>query len=168
MRASQIPIYENSHREEAANQVGCLGEVLAEYWFRINSVSYADERDKTTHDYRFANGKTIDVKTKDRTVEPQPRYDCSIPLYNHQHQRPDYYLFISLVRDKEGKTNDIRRFNKGYILGGANIGYLDRYGKHWKKDQVDPANGTKFWTDCINIKIKDLASLQKCIEAWKG
>ena len=26
----------------------------------------------------------------------------------------------------------------------------------WEKDQVDPSNGTKFWTSCINLKIKQL------------
>jgi hypothetical protein len=165
--AESLPIYENSHREKLANQVGSLGEVLAEHWFKLNSINFKDERFCTTHDYRFSNGKTVDVKTKDRKVKPLPEYDCSVPLYNHNHQRPDYYLFVSLKMDKNDNSKDIRRFNSGFILGGANIHYLDKWGVHWKAGQVDEANGTRFWTDCINIKIKYLASLEKSIEAWK-
>jgi hypothetical protein len=166
--SNNLPIYANSHREKAANQVGSLGEVLAEYWFKLNSISFKDERHETTHDYRFANNKSIDVKTKDRKVIPLPDYDCSVPLYNHDHQRPDFYLFISLQMNRKDENSlDIRRFIKGYILGGANQQYLELRGKTWKKDEIDPANGTKFWTDCINIRIKDLASLEKCIQAWK-
>lgn len=168
MIASYLPIYENSHREQSANQVGSLGEVLAEYWFKLNSIQYHDERQYTTHDYRLANGRTIDVKTKDRKVAPLPDYDCSVPLYNHDHQRPDYYLFVSLEMNKDDASLDIRRFKKGYILGAANIAYLNKYGKKWKAGQVDARNGTKFWTDCINISIGNLAPLEKCIEVWKG
>lgn len=165
--SDNLPIYTKSHREKAANQVGSLGEVLAEYWFGLNSINFNDERFETTHDYRFSNNKTVDVKTKDRKVSPLPEYDCSVPIYNHEHQRPDYYLFISLQMERNDESENIRRFKKGYILGGANREYLEKFGKIWKKDQIDPDNGTKFWTDCINIRINQLASLDKCITAWK-
>lgn len=165
--ANNLPIYEKSHREKAANQVGCLGEVLAEHWFRLNSIKFIDERHVTTHDYRFSNGKTVDVKTKDRKVKPLPEYDCSVPLYNHEHQRPDFYLFVSLQMDRSDKSEDIRRFKTGYILGGANREYLEKRGVTWKAGETDTSNGTKFWTDCINIQIQNLASLDKAISAWK-
>ena len=166
-RSDSIPIYENSHRGSNANQVGSLGEVIAERWFNLNLIKYKDERHETTHDYRLSNGKTIEVKTKDRKVKPLPEYDCSVPLYNHEHQRPDFYLFVSLQMERDDKSEDIRRFKKGYILGSANREYLEKRGVMWKAGEIDNSNGTKFWTDCINIQIKYLASLDKAINAWK-
>ena len=41
-------------------------------------------------------------------------------------------------------------------MGGIDIATLERHGKYWEKDQVDPSNGTKFWTDCINVNMMQL------------
>jgi hypothetical protein len=164
--SNQLPIYKNSHRETAANQVGTLGEVIAEKWLKESGIIYRDERSTTTHDYRLPSNQTIDVKTKDRTVEPRQNYDCSVPLYNHDHQRPDFYLFASLQRDASSKSNDIRRFTRVFILGFADQALLKEKGKIWKKGETDPANGTKFWTDCINLKIGDLKSLNEALVTW--
>ncbi|MDQ7968702.1 MAG: hypothetical protein REI95_03575, partial [Oxalicibacterium faecigallinarum] len=161
-KVKELPIYEKSHRKQQANEVGVLGEVIAEYWLKEEKVNFLDETHCTTHDYRFVpSGKTIDVKTKDRTVIPESDYDCSVPLYNHSHQQPDYYLFISLYRDKKSKENSLRKFTQAYIVGAANQKQIQVKGKIWKEGEIDYSNGTKFWTDCINIKISDLVSPHK-------
>lgn len=153
-RAAKLPVFNRSHRGVAANEVGCIGEILFEYVLYKNNISYHNETSKTTHDYCLSNGKTVDVKTKDRTVAPLPYYDCSVPLYNHPHQCPDYYVFISLLRDKQ--KDGIERFTHGYILGVATRKLIHEKGKIWRAGEVDEANGTKFWTSCINIKIENL------------
>ena len=33
---------------------------------------------------------------------------------------------------------------------------LEKIGKNWRAGEIDNSNGTKFWTDCINIKINQL------------
>jgi len=170
-RVENAPIYENSHRKEMANEVGFLGEVIAECWFDKNQILFKDERTKTTHDYLINNKFTLDVKTKDRTVLPKAYYDNSVPLYNHDHQRPDYFLFISLVRDnaahsKYDKT-DIRRFRKACIVGAIDIQSLEKLGKTWREGETDTSNGTTFWTDCININMKQLISLKRIINIWR-
>jgi hypothetical protein len=100
-RVASAPIYEGSHRKKQANEVGFLVEVLAEEWFVSNGILFDDHRETTQEDYFIDEKYTLDVKTKDRTVKPALSYDNSVPLYNHEHQRPDYYLFISLLRDKK-------------------------------------------------------------------
>ena len=157
-RAEALPVFENSHRKYQANVVGCFGEVLFEMLLHHHKIDFIDNRDTTTHDYTVGNGITIDVKTKDRTVAPQRHYENSVPLYNHEHQRPDFYYFVSLQRDKGRRESDIRRFTHGYMLGGIDLGTLEGSGKQWEAGEIDPANGTKFWTACINIGMSGLMS----------
>ena len=166
-RAKKTKIFENSYRKYEANEVGCLGEVVLEYFFKENNIEFIDERNKTTHDYLINHLHTLDVKTKDRTVFPKKNFDNSIPLYNHSHQRPDYYYFISLKRDSSNKSKNIERFSHACLLGFIGINSIQDYGKHWKKSQIDPSNGTKFWTDCMNIKMEKLYDNKKMIELFK-
>lgn len=168
-RASTKPIYKNSHRGIAANQLGCLGEIAAEYWMLREKIDFVNESSRTTHDYRLHNGIRIDVKTKDRTVPPLPRYECSVPEYNHEHQLPDYYLFVSLERDKSfGRSTDIRRYKFAYVLGAIRRQVLDEKGRRWETDQVDPANGTRFWTACINVRISQLERPDATATLWRS
>jgi len=165
-RVKKSQVYNGSHRGEEGNEVGFLGEIVAEAWFKRSGIKFKDDRDKTTHDYTFENGMTVDVKTKDRTVIPRYNYDNSVPLYNHSHQRPDYYLFVSLLRDKNINVSDIRRYKEAFIVGALDIDTLDKIAKVWKKGEVDPANGTEFWTDCKNVQMNQLIPLSNIIDEW--
>lgn len=166
LRAQKTPVYGNSHRKEEANQVGALGEIIAEIWLDSMGIPFIDQR-STTHDYMLsAINKTLDVKTKDRTVAPADYYECSVPLYNHKHQKPDYYLFISLLRDGRSTSKDIRRFTKAYVLGISDQDLLGREGVVWKAGQTDPSNNTKFWTECINLKISQLTPPSEAKALW--
>ena len=165
-RVNKTKIYENSHRGRQANQVGFLGEVVFEEFLGKYKIKFIDDRQKTTHDYIINNDITLDLKTKDRTVKPKKDFDNSVPLYNHQHQRPKYYYFISLLRDKHNKSEDIERFTHAFILGGIDIVSLEKGGKHWKKGEIDYSNGTKFWTDCINVKMDQLMDNNNMIKIF--
>lgn len=165
-RLSQQPIYDYSHRGLEANQVGILGEIIFEKWLSYLNIPFINEK-KTTHDYRLINiNRTIEVKTKDRTVRPKSSYDCSVPLYNHEHQLADYYVFVSLLRDTTIPDNQIRRFKQGFILGACDKLTLEKNGVMWKKGQTDNSNGTTFWTDCINVKINQLISVSEISNTW--
>ena len=168
-RTHTLPIYPGSHRESEANEVGVLGEVAAEHWMKNYGLAFKDERHCTTHDYRISRtGRTIDVKTKDRTVAPRPYYECSVPLYNHSHQRPDYYLFVSLLRDRDTRrlSKDIRRFTHAYILGAITPNRIDEIGTIWNAGSVDPSNGTTFWTACMNVRVEQLVEPARAIAYW--
>ena len=165
-RSEKLPIMNKSHRGHKANQVGCLGEVIIEEFFNSNGVYFKDDRSKYTHDYEINKRFTLDVKTKDRTVVPKFHYENSVPVYQMGYQKPDFYYFVSLYRDKETDQTDIRRFTEGYIVGGINRNKLHKVGTLWEKDSIDESNGTHFWTDCINIKMSDLISNNSMINIF--
>jgi hypothetical protein len=163
-RLKNMPIYNNSHRKEMANEVGVVGEIVVENYLKSSNV-YLVHDDLTTHDYRLKNNKTIDIKTKDRTVIPKDYYECSVPLYNHSHQRPNFYIFVSLLRDKNKRG--LERFTNAFIVGAARFVDIEEKSVRWEAGQTDPSNGTTFWTDCLNIRIDQCADLDEIIEIWK-
>lgn len=165
-RLKFIPVFDGSHRKEDANAVGTLGEVIFEAWLMTHGVPFTNHTDRTDLDY-VVNNLTIDVKTKDRTVPPTRDYDCSIPLYNHNHQKPDLYVFISLERDRADEDKSIKRFKTAYIVGGISQDELEELGTIWNAGDIDPSNNTKFWTSCLNIKMGDLISPKNIIEIFK-
>ena len=166
-RVDNSPVYKLSHRKREANQVGFLGEVMFEAFLKHNDIIFSDERSSTRYDYIVNNEYSIDLKTKDRTVVPKIYYDNSVPLYNHEHQRPDFYYFISLLRNREDRTMDITRFKYAFILGGIRIQELEKVGKKWDAGETDQSNGTKFWTACINVKMEQLIDNQNMVNIFK-
>lgn len=87
-RAGALPLFENSRRKREANLVGCIGEVVFESFLHRHGIDFRDHRESARHDY-VVGGLSIDVKSKDRTALPERHFDNSVPLYNHEHQRPD-------------------------------------------------------------------------------
>ena len=160
----RLPVFAGSHRKQQANEVGVLGEVVLEEFFQDHHLNYQDARTCTTHDYVMESGTTVDVKTKERTVRPKSDYDNSIPLYNHTHQRPDFFYFVSLMRTPDRTTKGVRRFVEAHILGGIAWDQGETLGTRWQAGEVDPANGTQFWTDCLNIRMADLLENQVMID----
>jgi hypothetical protein len=169
-RAESLPVFPGSHRKEEANIVGCLGEVIFEKVLSDSEVPFTPLY-TTKHDLQIVNGmsveKTLEVKTKDRTVAPRPNYEATLPAYNHDHQVADYYGFVSLQRGRNS-TAGIERFHSAWVVGVANRAIFDRHKKFWKAGQQDPTNGTVFWTDCWNLYIDQLAPIFYAINQWKA
>jgi len=166
-RSKTVGVLGGSHRKEAANLVGSIGEIVFKACMEQHDVTVQDLTDRTDMDFRLNGLFTVDVKTKDRTVFPKADYDNSIPLYNHEHQRPDYFFFISLVRDSEADVNDPHRFTHACLVGGIDQAGLEEHGQVWEKGQVDPRNGTKFWTSCINVTMTDLITPKAFVDLLK-
>lgn len=167
-RARKIPIHKKSHRKDEANGIGCLGELIAECWMDRHGIKYIAELDNTVYDYKLENNLTIDVKTKDRRFKVESHYDNSAPLYNHEHQKPDYFLFVSLERNKDDYRKDLRRFHTAHIVGSISYNELDRIGLRFLEGEKDWRNHTKFWTDCLNIEMWQLISLRETVDLFKG
>lgn len=167
-RSKNLPVHKKSHRKEEANGIGCLGEVIAEHWMDRHGIKYTAELDNTAYDYRLESNLTIDVKTKDRRFKPRSNFDNSAPLYNHEHQKPDYFLFLSLERDKDDDSNDLRRFHTAHIVGSISYNELDKVGLRFLEGEKDWRNHTKFWTDCLNIEMWQLISNQETVDLFKG
>lgn len=167
-RANSLPVFERSHRKLQANVVGCIGEIVFEHFLKWNQVPFEDHRESTQRDYMISGKISLEVKTKDRTVKPAAKFDNSVPLYNHEHQRPDYYYFVSLLRSRDGDERDIRRFTAAFLLGGVDLITLDREGTRWAAGQIDPSNGTRFWTACINVGMKKLLSNEEMLRIFRS
>jgi hypothetical protein len=150
-----------SMRGPQAAQVGALGELVGMEHLTRCKIPY-EEVFSIEYDVKFpAFGKenTLEFKTKERTVAPQEHYDCTAPLYNQDVQRPDYYMFISLL--STGKSDDINRFKKAYILGTIDKESFSHKSQLWTRDQMDSTNGWVPTYDCLNITISDLHPPQK-------
>jgi hypothetical protein len=161
-RSKLLPVFSGSHRGAAGNLVGCIGEIAFKRFLTRNGVFFENNTEKTTHDYIVGPRRiTVDVKTKDRTVKPRQNFSNSVPLYNHSHQRPDVFYFISLLRE-----GDI--YKEAFLLGAITCKKLDNVGKVWKAGEVDLSNGTKFWTACINVSMQDLFDNGQTIKAFKA
>ena len=148
------PIYKRSHRKEMANLVGCTGEVIVERWLKkrgLNPIIVGS----IDHDMEIvgSNGKIInfDIKTKDRTVKPMPKYEATVPAYVYDKQKPDFYIFVSLYRPSNSAKNN---FTEGYIVGAISRDDFDK--KKYFEESGRKSNGAMFFTDAWNVKIEDL------------
>mgnify|MGYP003628879291 FL=1 len=120
---SKDRIYKRSMRGEEGTNIGAIGEFVLIEHLEDNGIKVIDNRNRenaTKYDL-LVLGEKVEVKTKDRTVPPKPFYDCSVPLYNHTHQKADWFIFLSLLR----KNN---KFVEAYILGGATYSDIERDG----------------------------------------
>jgi hypothetical protein len=153
-----------------ADLKGCLGEVVAEYWMDKNNIEYKSELNSKKHDYRLKNSQyTFDVKTKDRNVRPERKYDCTVPFYNHTFQRSDFFLFVSLQsfygsRDLKG----LKKFEFAYIVGSITYEELKYVGVSYLHDEQDWTNGTVMWTTALNVLMYQLISVKDTVQLFKS
>ena len=138
----------NSITGGKGNVAGRLGELALAKHLGI------EVQDDYSYDL-VKDGKTIEVKTKRRTVDPQEHYDVSV-AETSRHQRPDVYAFISITFD--------RKDDRGWYYGAERIwlcGYMDcdQYfaeARNMKKGQRDNSNGFKTHADMYNMAISQL------------
>jgi len=160
-RSERVGELKSSMRGLSANQVGSLGELIGVDYLRACGLE-VEEVYSTSFDVRIkidGECKTLEFKTKERTVVPQPYYDCTVPAYNHDHQRPDFFLFISLL--SSGKSDQITRFQTGYILGSISLEKFDRLATAWNPKQTDQSNGWTPTIECFNVPISSLEPPKK-------
>jgi hypothetical protein len=170
-RAKKQPEKDYSGKGPQADLIGCLGEVVAEYWMEKREIPFKAKLKSRQHDYILTNsGKTIDVKTKDRNVEPQKNYDCSVPFYNHNYQKPDFFLFISLQTFNKyweyGKQG-IDKFKYAYVIGSIKYEEVSQIGIPYLTNEQDWTNGTVMWTGVLNVQMYQLISNELTIDLFK-
>lgn len=152
--AQSSPIYKRSHRGEKGNLIGALGERVLSSWLdrariehlRTNEVG--SDFSVKSNDGRFV---TVEVKTKDRTVAPQPHYDVSVPEYVYAQQSPNFYVFVSLQRRKEQDIKDVR---DAFLVGFIDRNTFDEY-KRLETRGPKP-NGANFFTNAWNMRISEI------------
>jgi hypothetical protein len=164
-RAKEMPVLHGSHRGKEANVVGCLGEVVVEQLLNENGIEFSNQF-STSHDLMLPDGRTVEIKTKDRTVRPQPHYDCTRPAYNVDHQTANFFVFVSLYRPSRDKKGHVNDYTEAHVVGAIGRVKFDRLAKFWRKGETDPSNGTRFWTDCYNVYISQLRPIENAMEYW--
>lgn len=141
-RAKKLPQLKNSIRNQKGKLVGLIGEEIVKKYFKIPV-----NQDEAGYEYDIVDSedRTLEVKTKERSVAPKPEYECSVACFNAT-QDCDLYVFVSVLND----------FSKGWICGWLTPKEFKRKAKKFKKGDKDPSNNFTFRADCFNIKIKDL------------
>jgi hypothetical protein len=159
--ANDVGELKRSMRGKKANFIGALGEIAFEEFLNDNLIWWKDDRRNTRNDYVIYGKATVEVKTRDRTVEPKPDYECGVMGYNHDHQQADYFAFMSTQREKGSETPHLVHF-----LGACNLAQLKRYGRWMEKGYVDKSNNMEFKEDGVNMYIHQLTNPWDVAKAW--
>jgi len=157
LKATSLGSINNSILKGAGNLAGYLGEEALALYIDADIVSNNRGLDKYNHDLLLQDGNRIEVKTKRRTVSPQPHYDVSVAKTS-KHQQPDIYAFISLEFEKATKTHPRKYYGlkKIWLCGYMpSREYWDR-ATLWESGKVDKTNNFKTHVDMYNLAISDL------------
>lgn len=137
--AVQMGQLNNSITKGQGNVAGFVGE-------RIAQAVLGGKLDNTyDYDLVLPNGKTVDVKTKQTSVEPKDYYDCSVAAFNTK-QKCDYYAFVRVKND----------LSVGWFLGIISKEDYFKQARHLKKGDKDPSNNYTVRADCYNLAIREL------------
>lgn len=136
----------NSITDGKGNRAGILGELA------LAAHLGAARADKRGFDL-VLDGKTIEVKTKRRTVTPRGFYEGSVAITSG-HQKPDFYAFLSLTFEEKRviKGNEFYAGLTSIWFCGI-ISYEDFIikSKFLKKGQHDGSNKFIVKADMRNI-----------------
>ncbi|CAB4122731.1 hypothetical protein UFOVP28_36 [uncultured Caudovirales phage] len=144
IKSNEMGHIKNSIRKGEGNLTGFLGELMV-------VEAFPGAQESNTHNYDVVrNGRKLEVKSKDRTIEPSLSYDVSVAAYNTR-QAADYYLFCSLLRNKNEEIP-----HTGFILGFLAPEDFKSKARFIQKGRLDPTNNWKASCDCYNLSIGDL------------
>ena len=90
------------------------------------------------------NGVTIDVKTKQTSVEPQPHYTCTVTA--GRLQQCDEYVFVRVLKD----------FTKGWYIGRMKSDDFIGAAKFYQKGDRDD-HGFLIKADCYSLPISEVS-----------
>lgn len=113
------------------------------------------EYPRTTDYDVLLNGVKIDIKTKQRTVEPKKDYMASIVAYSKNIQKCEWYAFCQINVNKSGNFTDF------YYIGAISKEKFFKKAIFKKKGESDGdnmVNGSKFLIreDCYNLSYDKL------------
>jgi len=151
-KAKSLGKIKNSILKGKGNFAGYLGEEIVASYIKANIISSDEGEEKYNHDL-VLDGRTIEVKTKRRTVPPKDFYDASV-AHTSMHQNPDLYIFVSIQFQESTPI-------KAWICGQKDSTEYFKQSTFYAKGDVDPSNGWKVSTDCYNLPYEDLDSLGK-------
>jgi hypothetical protein len=144
-RAIGLGSLRDSIREGSGNLAGYIGQEAVE-----RAIYGVIREDTFDYDAKI-DGYRLEIKTKDRTVLPNPDYECSVANTSF-HQQADYYIFVSLLRHD-------KLYARAYILGYIPVHDYHTKARFVKKGDVDTSNNFTAHADCWNLKASDLTEI---------
>jgi len=132
------------------NAAGVIGELLV---LGVMGLTMENLKSSESYDYDIIDNDGIkwDVKTKRRTVDPKPYYNCTVADYNTK-QKCDRYIFVSL-----------RNLEEGFITGWISKKEFYEKASFANEGDLDPTSPKHkpfyFTADCYNIECKYLNKL---------
>ncbi len=142
-RAKTLPLLNNSIRNGKGAVVAYIGEEV------VKRVLGGEIEDTYDYDVVYDNGTKVDVKTKERTVEPRENYNCTVADFNTK-QECDEYAFVSVLSDH----------SVAWYLGKISKEVFYKEAKFYKEGELDPdsppSTDFHFKADCYNIPISKL------------
>lgn len=156
VRKNKTKLNEYTYRNKGEGiELGCLAEIIFETQLELFSIPKTDWENNNTKalDYTVRDLK-IEVKSKDRTVPPQPEYACTVSNYNADFQKVDFYYFVSFQRDKKSAgINGIKWPHSAHLVGASSSQFFHNHSIFLREGDRDGPNMTiKF--DCHNIRIE--------------
>ncbi len=146
-------VLNRSIMEGERNLLGTLGEIC--YLDVLHTISPSSNIiHAQTYDYDIIlKDAKIDVKTKQRTVEPRDSYDASIVAYSKDKQKCDAYAFTSITVSKTNPNDFIDFYLIGHISksGYFNNASFKRKGDLDGNNFISPNKRFRIREDCYNL-----------------
>jgi hypothetical protein len=122
---------------------GFIGEQIA------LQVLGGEWKNSYEYDMILPDGRTVDVKTKQRRVKPKPHYTCSVSKFN-PNQKCDLYGFVSILKDH----------SKGWFIGTIPKQDFLEKAELVERGTHDPDNNFNTPASCYNMTIEELQNVQ--------
>jgi hypothetical protein len=156
-KARKLGSIKNSITSGRGSVAGYLAEMALSEYLGAENISCDKGRDKYSFDL-ISEGSKIEVKTKRRTVDPEPHHEVSVASTS-EHQRPDFYSFVSLTFERKvgsGKTAFYTGLKNVWLCGFISRDEFFECATFIPKGTVDNSNGFVCHQDMYNLPIKSL------------
>lgn len=148
-------------RSEGASVMGALGECIAEFWLDWHGIDW--QPDGNYMNDLLIEGKRAEIKTKLRTTVPQGHYEASVNNYGDWIQKPDLFIFVSLLRTGSNVC-DVKSFSCAYVVGWCYENELHQLGQQINIGDRDESNGIVFRAESMNIEHRFLRDMNNIRE----
>lgn len=157
--------YKNSMTKNRGKYVGFMTERKFMGW--CQKMGFDCKQTNTANDDFLVNGKKVEVKGKLRSVKTNEDHEASIFEMSISHQKPEYFVFGSLFKNKVVQLigwleyfeflHLSRSMKKGSNQGNMEIKRDSRNVYHWQTNPMDSFmkikpqdQTTKEWLDDYN------------------
>lgn len=137
-------------------EIGCLGEIIFEQQLKLHNIprDHWSNDNTTALDYTV-RGIKIEIKSKDRNFAPQLNFACTVSKYVAEHQKVDYYYFVSFQKTENSPPGrgGIQWPHTAHLVGASSKNFFKRHSVFLREGDKDgPKNTIKF--DCYNIYVE--------------